>query len=230
MKTPVRIGTYTLTEDTKFHNANYATAAWWTDVMVPAGEYAVMAEVDEDGKVEDDTVNVALDGTCVDAYFGTLLCGVPINGEAHKDRNVGRPETYYLHPYAHALANALLNKPEDVDRYTLDANFVAVPVPFVGTHGVPSTTYAIRTLDYRERDERLLTRYASAMYDLGVIDTEKYLATPLPAHVTGGGYRGDGTGEHPGIPYEERRLNVLKYIEGLKKEVAARFGLTFTYR
>jgi hypothetical protein len=205
-----RIGTYVLTEPTEFTNSSYETAAWWSKVLVPAGEYPVVGKVDENGQVEDDSISVALTGVCTAAHFPALWGGVPIgNVERGRDPRIGKPETYHLRPYAHSLARVFLQ--DEDTRYRLDG-FVAVWHEFVDGHGVPRMTADIQTFDARRTNLRVLQHLTNLNYSLGRVDAEDE-KNPPPAYLTNG------------LSKAQRRENLLRAIRQATAEMYGRLEI-----
>lgn len=92
--------------ETTEYNVNYETAAWYSTIEVPAGDYPVTfsksggrgkAEGPEDGW----WAHVALAGRRIYNFFPTLFAGVATGGG-----DIGpcdEPATYYLQTYAYTL-------------------------------------------------------------------------------------------------------------------------------
>lgn len=134
-----RIGTFVVNE-TLTHSRSFETAAWSETIEVAPGEYAITGEVNEAGGVKDfPGAMVALPGTVTQDYFQSLWCGSPIGRTYNRHQNSGKPATYHLSTYAHALAKGLLDG--KCEQWRLDG-FRAVPHPFE-YNGEQCITYRI---------------------------------------------------------------------------------------
>lgn len=89
-----QIGTYVVTEPTKFLYNGFETASWWRETLVPAGEYPVM-HMNDRGMHH---ITVKLPGVVTGQYFASRY-----------DKNgVGQPNTHLVWLRGYALARALL--------------------------------------------------------------------------------------------------------------------------
>lgn len=138
-----QIGTMTLTEETTYRQANFATASWSQDVTVQPGTYPVMATVREDGKVVDfPGPSVKLPGIVSNAHFPVGFGKQYIANTRDADKN-GQPATHVISPYAHAVAKAIVTG--EGHAFDLDEGFEAVAVDFVSSvDGKNCRTYNLR--------------------------------------------------------------------------------------
>jgi hypothetical protein len=90
------IGLVTLLDERVYRKQDYETAAWYTDIEVQPGVYAMTAEVEGD-RVVRDSVRIVFPGRVVKEHFVTLLGGLPIGGTSH-ELNLGKRAEYQLRP------------------------------------------------------------------------------------------------------------------------------------
>lgn len=121
----IQIGWYTLKKDEVFTNS-FETAAWYEDVLVPAGKYPIYAydvHYIYDGRMTShiDGAYVCMEGTITSDYFGALFCGVPISGYDH-EKNKGKSAKTSFFTYLSGVAEAVISGD---DRYELLPEFIA---------------------------------------------------------------------------------------------------------
>lgn len=139
-----QIGWYNLKEDKVFYNT-FECAAWYEEVMVPAGKYPIDVidyKVEKDGKIYGyiDSAYVTMEGTILSDEFGSRFCGVPV-GTYDNKKNAGKKSSHTMHVYLYSLAKHIL----DVDNeWELLPEYEAREINFVSsfdgreitTHGV----------------------------------------------------------------------------------------------
>ena len=121
----IQIGWFTLDHDEVFTN-HYETAAWYEDVLVPAGKYPIHAydvRYIADGWMAShcNSAYISMKGTIVSDCFVSLFCGVPISGY-DGEKNKGNPANTSEMVGLDTIAKAVLtNDP----RYELLPEFIA---------------------------------------------------------------------------------------------------------
>lgn len=95
---------FRVVETTKY-NVNYETAAWYSTIEVPAGDYPATFSKSGYGKAEGPEdgwwVHAALSGRRIYNFFPTLFAGRATGGG-----DIGpcdEPATYYIQTYAYTL-------------------------------------------------------------------------------------------------------------------------------
>lgn len=120
-----QIGWFTLKEDKVFCDNGYECAAWYENILVPAGkypinvvDYTVMHFDDErrkryNGRVKGhiDSAYITMDGTIVSDDFGSRFYGMPI-GDYDIYQNKGKPSRYTMQMYLYSLADSVLHDPD----------------------------------------------------------------------------------------------------------------------
>ena len=149
-----QIGWFTLKEDKVFCNNGYECAAWYENILVPAGRYPInvldykVMHFDDDrrkhlnGRVDGHigSAYITMNGTIVSDDFGSRFYGVPF-GAYDIYQNKGKPSRYTAHIYLYALADSSLNNPDSP--YELLPEFVAKEV-FFEYDGEQHKTHEIR--------------------------------------------------------------------------------------
>jgi hypothetical protein len=142
-KESVQIGWFILNEPKEFTN-HYEVAAWYQRILVPAGRYPVYGkfmyherEKRFTNKIADTSISCRLDGIVTASDFSSLFAGNRIGSKIDEDK--GEPSHTYLNPYAHALAEWIL---EGDSNYELTEEFEAREIPFV-YNGKEQKTYGI---------------------------------------------------------------------------------------
>lgn len=146
------IGVYRLTVSTVFQQL-YECAAWYKDILVPAGDYTLYGQLDQrdpDGpKIADRSIGVTLEGIVIASNFTSYYCGVAV-GRGKVNEHVNETATYGVYPYAHAVAHALLGQKWDYERYQL-IGYEARYVDFIGYDGKPGRTAGIFPVDVSQQ-------------------------------------------------------------------------------
>lgn len=142
-KTPFQIGWYVLTEPKEFRNT-YEYAAWYQNVLVPAGRYPVTGYYgfnERDRRVTDQiddlSISCKLVGKITGSDFSSGFGGVQYGSK--RDINLGQESSVYFNPYAHSVAKDIC---EGKSPFVLLPQFEARPVHF-NYQGRPHTTYGI---------------------------------------------------------------------------------------
>ena len=117
-----RIGVIVLDNDTEMTNANFETAAWWEKLLIPAGEYEIMAEFEDYNKNKVKNAYVTYEGTVIADYFGALFFGNPV-GTYDNYKNKGNHSSYSTFMYGFMLGESVEQDPE---HYKLDEGFTTV--------------------------------------------------------------------------------------------------------
>lgn len=105
-----QIGWYHLKEETEFHNAGFETAAWFEDILVPAGKYPVEIynhKVYDDGCLAASSAYVRLSGTIVRDYFPALFFGNVVS-DYDMTKNAGKETSYTMSPYLFRVARSVV--------------------------------------------------------------------------------------------------------------------------
>jgi hypothetical protein len=138
----VKIGTYTLDEPTEF-TLYYEVAAWWTKILVPAGEYDITGQEYIDGTIKDTSVTIALEGEVIENHTPALFGGVAYGG-SNKDKYNGEIRTKHISPYAHAVAKQAVEGSLD-PRWQLNDRVTPQKVYFYSTiDGEQRHTYKLQ--------------------------------------------------------------------------------------
>lgn len=107
----IQVGWYVVEEDVVLRDASYPTASWYKEILVRAGKYPALAQVDKStGYVVDfPGVYASLPGECVAAWFPSSFGGVPFGSPPapNEHPDVGEPAVYRTSAYAHAVARRL---------------------------------------------------------------------------------------------------------------------------
>lgn len=118
MEERTQIGWFNLNEERVFRNT-YECAAWYEDVIVPAGKYPVYVygmTVDKDNQVGSRRgvggVYVPMDGTIKSDYFASQYFGVPIS-DYDTLKNAGKPSSHSYFAYLYEVADNILTDPEN---------------------------------------------------------------------------------------------------------------------
>lgn len=163
-----QIGWYNLREAKIFTNT-FETAAWYENVLVPAGRYPI--------EVIDYTVRhfknearkkfsgevyghiggayVYMDGTIVSDNFQSLFYGMPIGEPYDTAKNSGNPSRTHFFTYLYSLAESILHNPKTP--YELFPEYEAVEDCSISAYdGKPLVTHSIRLKSEHEvwREER----------------------------------------------------------------------------
>lgn len=105
-------------EDKIFRNT-YECAAWYEDVLVKAGRYAVLVYSFRVLKYDNEKYNnmieghiggtyTHMDGEIVSDEFGARYFGMPI-GDYANSKNAGKPSSHSMMAYIHCVADSILN-------------------------------------------------------------------------------------------------------------------------
>lgn len=100
---------YRLTEPTEF-TRHYETAAWWTKIMVPAGDYEARTQAIGFHPTTLDKaywVLVTLPGVVTDEYMPSLYGGVPLPGSDRGKERVGTAANASIQAYGYNVRDAL---------------------------------------------------------------------------------------------------------------------------
>lgn len=115
------IGTYEVPADETFRKL-CEFAAWWTDILVPAGRYPVVLSRSSYGSGEPYIV-VRLTGTVTAAYSQAHFGGVPVGSDDRqfdRHRDVGRRDEYTILTDAYALGRIMAAQAGDVRFFPKD--------------------------------------------------------------------------------------------------------------
>jgi hypothetical protein len=116
-----QIGWYVQPEPIEYTN-HYETAAWWQTVLVPAGEYPLMGEI-EGSQVRHVHVS-GLNGTITGDWFPALFGGVAVGG-TKRDKDKGKPGTAHnVGAYGYSVATLIVERGGVNDR---GARYVLLP-------------------------------------------------------------------------------------------------------
>lgn len=147
MPEAIKIGTKTLTEPADFIQT-YETAAWSRTIHCEAQTVDVMAVI-KNGEVEDRSIGWTFKGEVIKAHFPSTFDGVQMT-DGERPEEIGKPDTYSVVPYAHALAYSLLEGKE----LNLALDVVPLYSPFRDSQGegrYSAGLYLDPTEDMRER-------------------------------------------------------------------------------
>lgn len=124
-----QIGWFILHEDTEFTNT-YECAAWYENVLVPAGRYPMtvsdyVERKEKDGIKVDGYIGavwVYLPGIITSDEFGARFCGVPV-GTYDNEKNKGKTSSHHFNQYLYGVANTILEPETSIfksDKYTYE--------------------------------------------------------------------------------------------------------------
>ena len=155
-----QIGWFHLKADKVFRNT-FEFAAWYEDVLVPAGKYPIfvyglnvrqsndpMFNRRLSGKHDSNMTYTFMDGTITSDYFAAHYFGVPIS-DYDKYKNAGKPSSYHAMWYMYEIAASILNDPDTP--YELLPQYEARAVTFVSSiNGHEITTHNLFLKDSEE--------------------------------------------------------------------------------
>lgn len=97
----ISIGVHRLTKDLRHRDQSGEVAAWWHEILVPAGDY----EITTNGYY----AFVRLEGVITSAYTPSLYGGVAIGSQPQYEEHssVGRASSYTKQPYLYNAAELL---------------------------------------------------------------------------------------------------------------------------
>lgn len=121
----IQIGVFNVPEDKEFLNNGFACAAWYEKVLVKAGQYPILGELNSDGTVDYKSVSIQLPGVITASDFSSHFGGLRIGSKV--DEEVGKESRISLRPYAFSVAEAIL---KGDSQYELFPEFAARQVDF----------------------------------------------------------------------------------------------------
>jgi hypothetical protein len=142
-----QIGYINIEKEQVFTNT-FETAAWYEDIIIPAGKYPIFAEKfrynEVTKKIEpiiDGWITYHLDGTIKSDNFQSLFCGVPFGVCYDGAKNKGKPATYHAQTYPHIIAESILS---NSGNFELLPEFEAIEYTFNSPYtGEKITTHRI---------------------------------------------------------------------------------------
>ena len=109
-----QIGYINIKKEEVFTNT-FETAAWYEDIIVPAGRYPIYAEKfrynEATNKIEpiiDGWITYHIDGTIHSDNFQSLFCGVPFGESYDGAKNKGKTATYHAQTYPYIIAKSII--------------------------------------------------------------------------------------------------------------------------